>query len=140
MDPLYNEGSPEVVAGEGDPTSRCSTSRDRAAWLRCIYRTMRLLDRRWLPAILVTLDDGPCRHGELLHRLGGVSKKVLSDTLASMSDGGLIDSVMVRDSWGESAAHYRITDLGRSALVLFAPVAEWGAHLDDVRAEPRPDR
>ena len=101
---------------------------------------MRLLDRRWLPAILVTLDDGPCRHGELLHRLGGVSKKVLSDTLTFMSDEGLIDSVLVRDVWGDSAAHYTITDLGRSALVLFAPVAEWGAHLDDGSAKPRSNR
>lgn len=83
-----------------------------------------ILSDKWSALVLFGLGDGPMRHGELVDRIGGVSRKVLTETLRRLQDYGLVDRVE------EPARHidYRLTDLGRS---LVGPIEALNAWADE---------
>src|SRR6185437_5056269 len=74
-----------------------------------------VLDRiagKWTGLIVLALGDNTLRFGELRERIGGVAPKVLTQTLRSMQDDGLV----TRQVYAEVPARveYALTDLGRS--------------------------
>jgi len=93
--------------------------------------TLRLVGDAWSVTVVVALGERPRRHGELLERIGGVSKKMLTQTLRKLQAAGLVE----RD-----ARLYRLTDLGRSLLDPVAALTRWAEeHTDDlVRAQAAP--
>lgn len=57
----------------------------------CPSRTvLRHVVDRWTPLVVVALQDGALRFGELRQRVGGVTPKVLTQTLRSMERDGLL--------------------------------------------------
>ncbi|MDQ0598572.1 DNA-binding HxlR family transcriptional regulator [Streptomyces canus] len=88
-----------------------------------------LLSNTWNAVVLWALRDGPVRHGELQDRIGGISQKVLTETLRRLEFNGLVRR---RASEGTRAA-YELTELGRTLL---APIDAFGAwafeHGDEV--------
>ncbi|KPI20670.1 transcriptional regulator, HxlR family [Actinobacteria bacterium OK074] len=92
-----------------------------------------LLANTWNGVVLWALRKGPVRHGELRDRIGGISQKVLTETLRRLEFNGLV----ARRAYGGSPprVEYELTALGRT---LIAPIDALGAwaydHADEVMA------
>ena len=57
----------------------------------CPSRTvLRHLTDRWTPLVVGVLAEGPARFGEVRDQVGGVTAKVLTQTLRSMERDGLV--------------------------------------------------
>ncbi|MGY1615701.1 winged helix-turn-helix transcriptional regulator [Geodermatophilus sp. SYSU D00691] len=95
-----------------------------------------VLDRigdRWTVLILLELSGGSRRFTELARRIGGISQKMLTQTLRGLERDGLVTrtvqaSVPVR-------VDYELTDLGRTLSGPIAALEDWTrAHFADVVA------
>jgi DNA-binding HxlR family transcriptional regulator len=86
--------------------------------------TLALIGDTWSVVVIMALGEGPRRYGELLERIGGISKKMLTQTLHKLERNGLVR----RD-----AGLYELTDLGASLLGLVGALAAWAEeHTDAV--------
>ncbi|WAL93271.1 winged helix-turn-helix transcriptional regulator [Streptomyces sp. Je 1-369] len=92
-----------------------------------------LLSNTWNAVLLWGLRDGPRRPGELRERIGGISPKVLTETLRRLEFNGLVE----RHAFAEAPprVEYELTALGRTLL---GPIDAFGAwafeHGDEVMA------
>ncbi|MFF4772060.1 winged helix-turn-helix transcriptional regulator [Microtetraspora fusca] len=95
-----------------------------------------LLDRladKWVVLLLSALADGPLRYSDLARIVGGVSQKMLTQTLRVMERDGLVSrrvtpSVPVRVDYG-------LTPLGWTLMPLMYAVKEWSeVHVEEVEA------
>ncbi|GAB2983552.1 helix-turn-helix domain-containing protein [Streptomyces pseudoechinosporeus] len=92
-----------------------------------------LLSNTWNAVVLWALRDGPKRPGRLRDHIGGISPKVLTETLRRLEFNGLVK----RDAYSEAPprVEYELTDLGRTLL---GPIDAFGAwafeHGDEVMA------
>lgn len=93
-----------------------------------------LLANTWNGVLLWALQHGPLRHGELRERVGGISAKVLTETVRRLEYNGLVS---------RTAGRYEMTPLGRSLLGPIEVLGQWahkhGAEVvaAQVRAEER---
>jgi DNA-binding HxlR family transcriptional regulator len=78
---------------------------------------------KWAVVVIYGLSDGPRRHGDLLTRIGGISKKVLTQTLRKLQQHGLIS----RHAYAEAPprVEYQLTDLGQTLVEPIAVLARW---------------
>ncbi|WP_328332804.1 MULTISPECIES: winged helix-turn-helix transcriptional regulator [unclassified Streptomyces] len=76
---------------------------------------------KWAVAVLFALSREPCRHGELVGLIGGISRKVLTQTLRRLQGYGLVDRRA-----GGGKAEYALTGLGRTLVEPIAVLTEWG--------------
>ncbi|MEU4544056.1 winged helix-turn-helix transcriptional regulator [Nonomuraea dietziae] len=88
--------------------------------------TRLVLDRigdKWSVLVLLSLADGPMRFTELRRRVGGVTPKVLTQTLRAME----YDGLLTRKVFAEvpPRVDYTLTDLGRSLHEPVAAVTLW---------------
>ncbi|MEU5797485.1 transcriptional regulator [Streptomyces lavendulae] len=75
---------------------------------------------KWAVAVLFALSREPCRHGELVGLIGGVSRKVLTQTLRRLQGYGLVER---RAEAGK--VEYVLTALGRTLVKPIAVLTEW---------------
>ncbi|WP_405967920.1 helix-turn-helix transcriptional regulator [Streptomyces sp. NBC_00015] len=96
-----------------------------------------LVSHTWNPVVIWALKDGPGRPGELRTRIGGISQKVLTQTLRRLEANGLV----TRQAYGgwPPRVEYELTDLGRSLLPPIQAFGIWAHdHGDEVtRAQDR---
>ncbi|MFE1801544.1 winged helix-turn-helix transcriptional regulator [Streptomyces sp. NPDC059517] len=73
-----------------------------------------LFAHTWDPVVLAALRAGPCRRRDLRAAIGGISDKVLTDTLRRLLANGLVD----RRAHAEAPprVEYALTALGRSLV------------------------
>ncbi|MFJ9606010.1 winged helix-turn-helix transcriptional regulator [Kitasatospora sp. NPDC101176] len=92
-----------------------------------------LLSNTWNAVLLWALRDGPARPVELRARIGGISSKVLTETLRRLEFNGLVERRP--HPGGPPRVEYGLTGLGRTLL---APIDAFGAwafeHGDEVMA------
>lgn len=71
-----------------------------------------IIANKWAVVTLFGLSDGPLRHGELVELIGGISRKVLTQTLRRLQDHGLV----ARQVYAEAPprVEYSLTELGRT--------------------------
>lgn len=103
--------------------------------------TVELLADKWTAAVLYGLSRGPVRHGELAELIGGVSRKVLTQTLRRLQSHGLIR----RHAYAEvpPRVEYELTPLGATLIEPIHVLTEWArangdAVLDALDADPEP--
>lgn len=83
--------------------------------------------------VLWSLRDGPTRPVELRERIGGISSKVLTETLRRLQYNGLVDRQAHPDA--SSRVEYQLTALGRTLLAPIDAVGAWAfEHGDEVMA------
>ncbi|MFD4439034.1 winged helix-turn-helix transcriptional regulator [Nocardia sp. NPDC058519] len=84
-----------------------------------------LFANSWLPVLVYLLRDGPLRHSELRAGAGGISQKMLTQTLRRMERMALVR----RRRYAESPprVEYELTEVGRDLLV---PIYALGAWVD----------
>ncbi|MFE7636802.1 winged helix-turn-helix transcriptional regulator [Kitasatospora sp. NPDC057518] len=92
-----------------------------------------LLANTWNAVLVWALRDGPARPGELRERIGGISPKVLTETLRRLQSDGLVERRAYAGS--PPRVEYTLTGLGRTLL---EPIEAFGAwafeHGEDVMA------
>lgn len=91
-----------------------------------VRAAVELIDHRWDPVVVSALRIGPTRRSVLLHRIAGVSDKVLTESLRRLVSRGLVART-AREP-GRDTAIYALTPLGASfATGPLAHLAEWAA-------------
>lgn len=101
--------------------------------------TRLLLDRiadKWTTLLLTTLDDGPMRFNALKRHIGGVSQKMLSQSLKQMERDGLV--LRHVEATVPVSVTYEITTLGRTLVEALRPMIDWAeTRMDQVEAARR---
>lgn len=88
--------------------------------------TLRDLSGRWVPLVLIALDDGARRFGEVHRRVGGSSERMIAQTLRTLESDGFVEREM---DGGRPA--YSLTDGGRAITLRFRDVLDaLYAHLE----------
>jgi DNA-binding HxlR family transcriptional regulator len=87
----------------------------------------------WSVVVVFALREGPLRYAELLERIGGISKKVLTQTLRRLEGSGLVRRRAIRSA--PPGAEYALTTLGESLLEPVTVLARWAEqHAEQVAA------
>ena len=85
-----------------------------------------LVANTWNPVVLWALRDGPRRHVDLRRTIGGISAKVLTETVRRLEFDGLVE---------RREGAYALTPLGKTLLEPIEGFGRWAAeHGDDVLA------
>lgn len=80
-----------------------------------------IISDKWAVLVLFGLSQQPRRHGELVDLIGGVSRKVLTETLRRLQHYGLVD----RYAETSRRVEYRLTELGRTLVVPIEVLTAW---------------
>ncbi|WP_052847130.1 winged helix-turn-helix transcriptional regulator [Streptomyces avicenniae] len=94
-----------------------------------------LLAPTWNGVLLWALRDGPCRPYTLRRRVGGISPKVLTETLRRLEAHGLVARRRYREA--PPRVEYELTPLGRTLLAPLKAVGDWAAEHGDAVAAAR---
>ena len=95
--------------------------------------TLDLVAGTWSVVVVFALREGPMRHAELLERIGGISKKVLTQTLRRLEGSGLVRRRAIRSA--PPGAEYALTGLGESLVEPVTVLARWAEqHAEQVAA------
>ncbi|MGW4369013.1 winged helix-turn-helix transcriptional regulator [Nocardia takedensis] len=76
---------------------------------------------KWTVLVLFGLSHRPRRHGELVALIGGISRKVLTQTLRRLQNYGLVE----RRALAARGVEYRLTDLGRTLVEPIDVLTNW---------------
>ena len=103
--------------------------------------TVELIADKWTAVVLYGLSEGPVRHGELVELIGGISRKVLTQTLRRLESHGLVR----RHAYAEvpPRVEYELTPLGATLIDPIHVLTEWArangdAVLDTLDASSEP--
>lgn len=91
-----------------------------------VATTVQLIGSKWKLLIMRNLLERPWRFNELKKNLVGISQKVLTDSLRSLEDDGII----TRTIYPEVPPHveYALSDLGDSMRPILTAMQEWGTN------------
>jgi DNA-binding HxlR family transcriptional regulator len=78
---------------------------------------------RWGVLLLVALGDGTHRFGELRRRVGGISEKMLAQTLVWLEQDGFVQRIV--HSAAPPRVEYRLTPLGREISARMVELVGW---------------
>lgn len=89
-----------------------------------VATTVALIGSKWKLLIIRNLLERPWRFNELKKDLEGISQKVLTDSLRSMEEDGII----TRTVYPEVPPHveYALSDLGKTLKPILDSMVEWG--------------
>ncbi|WP_335983033.1 winged helix-turn-helix transcriptional regulator [Streptomyces sp. CA2R106] len=82
-----------------------------------------LIADKWTVVVLAGLSKGPVRHGELVDLIGGISRKMLTQTLRRLAAHGLVR----RHAYAEvpPRVEYELTPLGATLIGPIHALTEW---------------
>jgi DNA-binding HxlR family transcriptional regulator len=98
--------------------------------------TRQALDRiadKWSALIIGLLAERPHRFGELRRKIGGISQKMLTQTLRSLEADGLVS----RRAFATVpvTVEYSLTPLGETLVAPLASIRDWAeGHIEEVLA------
>lgn len=89
-----------------------------------------LIGGKWKLLIIRNLKERPWRFNELQRDIGGISQKVLTDSLRQMMDDGLV----YRHDYQEMPpkVEYRLTELGKEMLPIIDALADFGNYYKSI--------
>ncbi len=92
--------------------------------LLCPVRTIvSKVTGKWQIVILLTLENGPLRFGELKRAIGDITQRVLTENLRSLQRDGYL-SRTVREG-PPVAVSYALTPTGHSLVAKMWPIVDW---------------
>jgi DNA-binding HxlR family transcriptional regulator len=96
--------------------------------------TRQVLDRigdKWTALIIGLLEQKTMRFSELSHSIGGISQKMLTQTLRSLERDGLVKRTVYAEV--PPRVEYTLTPLGETLTVPLAAIRQWAeTHIDAV--------
>lgn len=118
-------------------TATCTETSRKLAALRaddydvmapaCPSRTvLRHLTDHWTPLIVANLEGGSLRFGQLREAVGGITAKVLTQTLRSMERDGLVTREVIASI--PPQVTYELTDLGHTLTTPILALRDWVNH------------
>ena len=89
-----------------------------------VATTVELIGSKWKLLILKYLLNKTMRYNELKREIDGISQKVLTSTLKSMVE----DGIVIRTSYPEvpPRVEYSLSDIGESMRPVIDVMADWG--------------
>jgi DNA-binding HxlR family transcriptional regulator len=88
-----------------------------------------IVGRKWQPIIVYhLLEDGPLGFSAVKDDVGGISSKMLSESLDDLEAAGLIDRTLLSDQ--PVRVEYALTERGASLEPLITEMVNWGAEHD----------
>ena len=99
-------------------------------------RAMALLGKRWTWLVLRVLLDGPCRFGDFLDRIRGISDPILSERLKELEAQGLVQRRVLPET--PVRVEYALTPKGqglREVLLLLHTWADAWENVDDAACD-----
>ncbi|MAS32645.1 MAG: transcriptional regulator [Anaerolineaceae bacterium] len=96
-----------------------------------IRQALDRLGDKWTTLIIGMLEDGPKRFSELQRGIGGISQKMLTQTLRSLERDGLVKRTLYPEV--PPRVEYELTPLGETLCEPIAAIIRWAeAHIDEV--------
>lgn len=96
-----------------------------------------VVGRKWVPLIVYhLLADGPMGFSALRDRIGGVSSKMLSESLDDLEAAGLVQREVLSDR--PIRVSYELTERGAALEPVIAAMVDWGAAFDEPTDDARP--
>ena len=94
-----------------------------------------LVADKWALLVVAALSDGRRRHGELLHRIDGISQRMLTATLRELEAHGLV----VREVFAEvpPRVEYALTPLGATMAAPMKALGAWSLKHGDQVSDAR---
>ncbi len=96
----------------------------------------KVLDRiadKWTALIIHVLSSGTKRHNELRREISGISQKMLTQTLRSLENDGIVSRKVYRVV--PPMVEYSLTPLGRSLIEPLEAICRWAEkHLPELEA------
>jgi DNA-binding HxlR family transcriptional regulator len=88
---------------------------------------------KWSVVVLYGLSRGSRRHGELVELIGGISKKMLTQTLRRLEQHGLV----TRTTFAQvpPRVEYDLTELGRTLIAPIETLTRWAESNGDALLE-----
>jgi DNA-binding HxlR family transcriptional regulator len=98
----------------------------------CFSRqVLELIADQWTPLVTYALEEGTMRFGQLLKRIDGISKKMLTQTLRAMERNGLVQRVVYPVV--PPVVEYSLTPLGQTLIEPMKALRVWAyGHLQEV--------
>ena len=94
-------------------------------------RVLELIADQWTPLVIYALEEGTMRFGQLLKRINGISKKMLTQTLRAMERNGLVRRVVYPVV--PPVVEYSLTPLGQTLIEPINALRDWAyGHLQEV--------
>lgn len=96
-----------------------------------VRRALNRIGDKWTTLIVGMLADGPKRFSELRRGIGGISQKMLAQTLRSLERDGLVSRTLYPEV--PPRVDYALTPLGETLWEPIAAIIRWTeAHIDEV--------
>ena len=89
-----------------------------------VATTVQMIGSKWKLLIMRNLLSRPWRFNELKKSLEGISQKVLTDSLRSMEEDGLITRTVYPEV--PPRVEYALSELGQSLKPILDSMLEWG--------------
>jgi DNA-binding HxlR family transcriptional regulator len=100
--------------------------------------TLDLVADTWSVVVVFGLGDRPMRYSELRDRIGGISKKMLTQTLRKLERNGLVERR--RLATAPPGVEYELTSLGLSLLAPVSALSRWAEENTDALLVARGER
>ena len=92
--------------------------------LLCPIRTvLSKVTGKWRIIIVLALEDGPLRFGELKRTIGDVTQRVLTENLRSLQRDGYLTRTV--DPGPPISVSYELTERGLELVALLIPIVDW---------------
>lgn len=103
----------EVMAARGELLNPDCPSRE----------VLKRMTSRWTMLVMLALQDKTLRFSEIRRAVGGISERMLAQTLRYMEEDGLL----ARKAWDVVPPHveYNLTPLGQQASIHVLALADW---------------
>lgn len=98
-----------------------------------VATTVQLIGSKWKLLIMRNLLKRPWRFNELRRDLDGISQKVLTDSLRSMEEDGIITRTVYPEV--PPRVEYALSDLGESMRPIIQAMEQWGTEFKKNHAE-----
>jgi DNA-binding HxlR family transcriptional regulator len=88
--------------------------------------TRQILDRigdKWTALIIGLLDERTMRFSELQHSIGGISQKMLTQTLRNLERDGLVTRMIYAEV--PPRVEYSLTEMGKTLAQPLAVIRQW---------------
>ena len=98
-----------------------------------VATTVQLIGSKWKILIIRNLMGRPWRFNELKKDLDGISQKVLTDSLRSMEEDGLVTRTVSPEV--PPRVEYALSELGESMRPIIKAMEIWGTEYKEKNAE-----
>ena len=91
-----------------------------------VATTVQIIGSKWKLLIIRNLLERPWRFNELKKNLKGISQKVLTDSLRSMEEDGIITRTVYAEV--PPRVEYSLSDIGETMRPILDAMKEWGVN------------